>query len=89
MKERRCMGCNEIKSSDEMIKLTKNYKTGELVINPDRFVFGRSLYICKNEVCINTVLKKDKISKNLKKILSKEEKENIRTVLNDMVVVKH
>ena len=89
MKERCCAGCNETKPSGQMIKITKNHKTGELVINPDRFVFGRSLYICKNETCINTVLKKDRICKNLKKILTKEGKENIRAVLNDMVVVQH
>ena len=67
MKERRCAGCNEIKISDDMIKLTKNYKTGEVVVNPDRFVFGRSLYVCKNENCVNQLFKKDRISKNLKK----------------------
>ena len=89
MKERRCAGCNEIKISGDMIKLTKNYKTGEVVVNPDRFVFGRSLYVCKNENCVNLLFKKDRISKNLKKILSKEEKENIRTVLNPMLVVQH
>ena len=89
MKERRCGGCNETKPASQMIKITKNYRTGEIIINPDRFLFGRSLYICKNETCINAVFKKDKISKNLKKMLTKEEKENIRGVLNDMIVVQH
>ena len=89
MTKRRCIGCNEIKDSKEMLKLTKNFKSGEIIINPDRFHFGRSVYICKSENCINTAFKKDRVFKNLKKNLTKEEKENIKTVLNDMVVVQH
>ena len=89
MTKRKCIGCNEIKDSKEMIRLTKNYKNGEILINTDNFHFGRSVYICKLDSCINNALKKDKIFKNLKKNMTKEEKENIKTVLNDMVVVKH
>ncbi len=88
MIKRRCLGCNEIKNREEMIKLTKDYKTGEILINSDKFHFGRSIYLCKCETCINTAFKKDRISRNLKKFLSKEEKENIRTVLNSIIVVK-
>ena len=89
MTKRRCIGCNEIKDSKEMLRLTKNFKSGEIIINPDRFNFGRSVYICKSEICINTAFKKDRVFKNLKKSITKEEKENIKTVLNDMVVVQH
>lgn len=89
MIKRRCIGCNEIKNSQDMIKITKNYKNGEILINPDKFHFGRSIYICKCENCINTAFKKDRVSRNLKKNLEKEEKENIRSVLNAMVVVQH
>ena len=89
MTKRRCIGCNEIKESKEMLKLTKDFKSTEILINPDRFHFGRSVYICKCENCINTAFKKDRVFKNLKKNVSKEEKENIKTVLNDMVVVQH
>ena len=89
MIKRRCIGCNEIKNSQDMIKITKNYKNDEILINPDKFHFGRSIYICKCENCINTAFKKDRVSRNLKKNLEKEEKENIRSVLNAMVVVQH
>ena len=88
MKKRKCAGCNEIKETDSMIKITKNFKNNEILINPDRFHFGRSVYVCKCENCVNAIFKKDKISRNLKKNLTKEEKENIRTVLNTMVVVQ-
>ena len=88
-RERKCVSCNEIKNAQEMIKITKDFKTNEIIINANNFHFGRSAYICKNENCIKTALKKDKLSKNLKKYLTEEEKENINAVLNRMVVVKH
>lgn len=89
MTKRRCIGCNEIKNSENMIKITKNFENGEILINPDKFHFGRSIYICKSENCLNTAFKKENVSKKLKKNLTKEEKENIKAVLNTMVVVKH
>lgn len=89
MTKRKCIGCNETKDSENMIKITKNFKNGEILINPDKFHFGRSIYICKAENCLNKAFKKDIVSKRLKKNLTKEEKENIKTVLNTMVVVKH
>ena len=89
MTKRRCIGCNEIKESTEMLKLTKDFKSGEILINPDKFHFGRSVYLCKCEICIKNAFKKDRLFKNLKKNMTKEEKENINTVLNTMVVVKH
>ena len=89
MTKRRCAGCNEIKKSEDMIRLTKDFKNGEILINPDRFHFGRSVYVCKCENCINAAFRKDRVFKNLKKTMTKEEKENIRAVLNTMVVVQH
>ena len=88
-KERKCIGCNITKESQEMIRITKDYKTGELIINPDKYHFGRSVYVCKDENCINNVLKKDRLSRFLKKNLTENEKENIKTVLNRMIVVQH
>ena len=89
MTKRRCIGCGEIKDSKNMFKVTKNFKNNEILINPDKFHFGRSIYICKSENCINTAFKKERIAKNLKKNITNEEKENIKTVLNTMVVVQH
>lgn len=88
MTKRRCIGCNEEKSTNEMYKITKDFATNEILINPDKYKFGRSAYICKSETCINSAFKKNKLSKFLKIILTKDENEKIKTVLNDMVVVK-
>ena len=49
-----------------MIKITKEHKSGELFIQPDSKIFGRSAYLCYNQECINVALKKNKLKKVLK-----------------------
>ena len=64
--QRKCAGCNEMKNREEMIKITKNYKDGSIVINPDSVTFGRSVYLCYNQSCIDKALKKSKLNRALK-----------------------
>lgn len=64
MVERKCAGCGVVKDRNEMIKITN--VQGELVINPDNKKFGRSVYLCYNNTCIENVFKKNKISRILK-----------------------
>ena len=63
---RKCVGCGELKQKEDLIKITKNYKDGSVVINPDSKTFGRSAYLCYNQKCIDAALKKSKINKVLK-----------------------
>ena len=63
---RKCVGCGELKSRENMIKLTKNHLTGEIVLNPNSKTFGRSAYLCYNQNCIEQALKKKKLNRTLK-----------------------
>lgn len=63
---RKCVGCGEFKQKEDLIKITKNYKDGSLVINPNSKIFGRSAYLCYNQSCIDSALKKSKLNKMLK-----------------------
>ena len=63
---RKCAGCGELKPREVMIKITKEHLTGEIIVNPDSKTFGRSVYLCYNQDCINTAFKKNKINKILK-----------------------
>lgn len=66
MKYRKCVGCGEIKNADDMMKITKNHINGEVIINPNSKIFGRSAYLCYNNQCIENALKKNKLNKALK-----------------------
>ena len=63
---RKCVGCGELKPRDEMIKITKEHITGNVVVNPNSKTFGRSAYLCYNQNCIEQALKKKKINRVLK-----------------------
>lgn len=66
MTDRKCIGCGEIKNRDNLIKITKEHIANTLVINGDSAVFGRSAYLCYNQSCIETALKKNRLNKVLK-----------------------
>ena len=78
---RKCISCNKLQDSKLMIKILKEYKSKEIIIEPSRFEFGRSAYICKNLDCINKAFKKSKIYKILKINQDKILEKKIRAVL--------
>jgi len=71
-KQRKCVGCGIIKPREDMIKITKVSQTGEIFVNPDSKIFGRSVYLCYNQSCIEKAFKKNKIVKILKTNISAE-----------------
>lgn len=77
---RKCCSCNELKSRDNLIKITKNSQ-GEIRIMPESTFFGRSCYICKCSDCVENSFKKGKIFKLLKITPDDLFKEKIRAVL--------
>ena len=80
--KRKCIACNSLKSRDELVKITINNKK-EIKVMPDSKFFGRSAYICKNDKCLETAFKKDKIYKILKTKPAEDLKEKIRAVLEN------
>ena len=79
--KRKCIACNEIKSREDLIKVTFDKKNGNVVVMPNSFCFGRSAYVCKSKDCVEMAFKKDRIYKNLKIKRDDSLKEKIRAVL--------
>lgn len=77
---RKCIGCFESKNRDEMIKITRENKTGKMFINPNSKIFGRSVYLCYNALCIENSFKKNKLAKFLKASLTDDLKEKLKTI---------
>lgn len=63
---RKCVGCGKLEEATKMIKITRDYKTGEIVKSPTSTVFGRSAYLCYNQSCIANALKKNRLNRALK-----------------------
>ena len=70
-KQRKCVGCGELKPREDLIRVMKTDKK-ELIVNPNSKTFGRSAYLCYNEVCIESVFKKNKLAKHLKASIPNE-----------------
>ena len=76
---RTCIACRQKfdKTKTNLIKIT--LKNGEPLIN-DGEVFGRSLYVCNCENCLNKVIK----NKLLNKLLKKEIPNSIYEKINSL-----
>ena len=75
------MCCREFKKKDDLIRLTKDFKTSEIKINTNNEIQGRSVYICKNKDCIEKAFKKNRIEVLLKSKLPEDIKIDLYTVL--------
>lgn len=77
--KRKCIGCFQDKNREEMIKITREYSSGEIFINPNSKIFGRSVYLCYNNSCIQSSFKKNKLAKFLKAALTEELREKVHS----------
>ena len=66
MNKRKCIGCGEYKNKNELIKITKQNASDNIVISHDTKIFGRSAYLCYNISCVEAAFKKNKIQKAIK-----------------------
>ncbi len=66
---RQCISCRTPLPRTNLIRLTKvsnSSQTKLVVINPNKYQFGRSAYICNSTECINKAIKEKKIAKMLR-----------------------
>lgn len=66
---------------ENLIRLTRDFKTKEIKINENSEYYGRSVYICKNIECIENAIKKKKIEKSLEIHVPENLKDCLYTVL--------
>ena len=69
---RRCIGCWNIKDTKDLIKITAEANSSNVVVKPNSLTFGRSVYLCYNKSCIEKAFQKNKISKHLKAPIPQE-----------------
>ena len=58
---RKCCACGKIIDRTNLIKILKDHKTGDIIINPNSKTFGRSIYLCKTEECLKLAIKKKRL----------------------------
>ena len=78
--QRTCMGCNEKKDKNQLIRIVKN-KDNEISIDKTGKMEGRGAYICDNEKCLEKVIKSKRLERVLETNISDEIYESLRGVI--------
>lgn len=67
---RQCVGCNEMKSKKEMLRVLKTAEN-EVILDAAGKLNGRGAYLCKNEECLKKAIKHKGIERSLKMNIDK------------------
>lgn len=67
---RQCVGCNEMKSKKEMLRVLKTAEN-EVILDATGKLNGRGAYLCKNEECLKRAIKQKGIERSLKMNIDK------------------
>ena len=59
---RSCIGCNEVKPKQELIRIVKN-KDGEIFVDKLGKANGRGSYICNNIQCLEKAIKTKRLER--------------------------
>lgn len=78
--QRTCMGCNEKKEKQELIRIVKN-KQNEIKIDKTGKMEGRGAYICNEVTCLERLQKTKRLEKIFDMKISEEIYENLRGVI--------
>ena len=78
---RKCTGCNEMKPKKDLVRVIKTPED-EILVDLTGKKSGRGAYICKNEECLDKIIKSKRLEKVFEKEISQELYESIRGVIS-------
>ena len=79
---RTCMACNEQKDKKDLLRIVKS-KDGIIEVDLTGKKNGRGAYVCKNEECLNKLIKSKRLDRLFGQEVPNEIYENIRGVISD------
>ena len=80
---RQCIGCNEMKSKKELIRVIKTPE-GEFMIDATGKKNGRGAYVCKTSDCLAKAIKNKGLERSFKVQIPKEIYERLTKELEDL-----
>lgn len=75
--KRTCIGCNEIKTKKELIRIVKN-KNGNISVDKTGKAEGRGAYICDNIECLEKAIKTKRLERNFECKIDKQLYESLK-----------
>lgn len=80
---RQCIGCNEMKSKKEMIRVIKTSED-EILLDTTGKKNGRGAYLCFSDECLEKAVKNRGLERSLKLKIPNEIYENLKKELNNL-----
>lgn len=68
---RQCMGCREMKSKKELLRILRTVD-GEIVLDATGRKNGRGAYLCRNQECLKKAMKNKGMERSLKVAVPEE-----------------
>lgn len=78
---RRCISCNEQKEKNDLLRIVRTVE-GNIEIDLTGKKNGRGAYICKDENCLNKLIKSKRLERILEIPVQNEFYEEIRSTIN-------
>ena len=70
--ERKCVGCNEKKPKNELIRIVRCAESGTIELDKTGKKNGRGAYLCKSEECLKKAIKSKGLERSFKMSIPKE-----------------
>ena len=80
--ERTCIACNQQKEKNALLRIVKS-KDGIIEVDETGKKNGRGAYICKDENCLNKIIKNKRLERTFECEISNDLYESIRGVIID------
>lgn len=80
---RKCVGCEEMKSKKEMMRVLKT-EDGEFLLDATGKKNGRGAYICKSKECFAKAVKNKGLERSFKQAIPKEVYEKLEKELDTL-----
>ena len=81
---RQCIGCGEIKSKKEMIRILKTETEG-IILDPTGRKNGRGAYLCPSSQCLEKAIKSRGLDRSIKMQISREVYETLEKEMEKLV----
>lgn len=80
---RKCVGCQEMKSKKEMIRVIRTQE-GEFLLDATGKKNGRGAYICPDKECLNKAMKNKGLERSFKQSIPKEVYETLEKEMSQL-----
>ena len=80
---RKCVGCQEMKSKREMIRILKT-ESEEIILDATGKKNGRGAYLCLSRECLDKAIKNHGLERSLKTAVPDEVYERLKKELEDI-----